>query len=91
MTTTQERARKAIANTVVGDTYDPATGTYPDKLVGEYYADRILAALAAAGIKCLEREPSGEMVAAANNPKNADWDEIWYPMWDAAGTEFADG
>lgn len=85
----ERTARQTIANAMLAE--DPV---FFDLLTADERrdtADAILAALAAAGIKCLEREPSGEMVAAANNPKNADWDEIWYPMWDAAGTEFADG
>ena len=40
---------EVIANVVIGDTYDPATNTYPDKIVGKYVADRIAAALAADG------------------------------------------
>ena len=47
-------------------------------LVWEAFSDQARAAIEAM------REPTDAMKAAASEPKNSDWDEIWHPMIDAA-------
>lgn len=91
MTTTQERAREAIAERLCRweDQFD-----WDKTDRGPYYQEaiRILAALAAAGIKCLEREPSSEMCqmalekACTAENKGIEFAPYvaWQAMWDVA-------